>query len=106
MGNDSPVDVVSQKIAVREAVAVGDHRGFRVLAKIPVILRAAAAVVLAAITVCACATSVPSASPPSPSRTPSASPAPTPSQRPGTGNPYGAMPRYWAQEAATVTGPC
>jgi hypothetical protein len=73
------VDAQSQNIAVRDGTAAGDHRGFRVLSKIPAI-GPTAACMLAAVAVCACATSVPSASPPSPSLNLSASAAPA---RPG-----------------------
>jgi hypothetical protein len=79
------VDIVSQNMAVRDGTVADDHRGsglWRVLAKIPVILRTAAGCVLPAVAVCACATSVPSASPPSPTRTPSASATPSSSSGP------------------------
>jgi hypothetical protein len=82
MGNDSPVDIVSRNMAVREVAATADCRGFRVRAKIPVVLRMAAACLLQAVAVCACAASVPSASPPSRPRTPSVSLTPSPPPKP------------------------
>jgi Spherulation-specific family 4 len=70
---------MSQNAAAGEAAAAGGHRALRALARVPVILRAAAACVLPAVAVCACATTAASATPPSPSRTPSVSPTRAPS---------------------------
>ena len=76
-----------------------DHRGFRVLAKIPVMLRTAAAVLLPVIAACACGTGVPSGS----SAQPSPSAAPPPSASSAQPSPSAAPPQ---PSAAKTAGGC
>ncbi len=112
MGNDAPVDVVSQNMAVGKTGAAGEHRGFRVLDKIPIILRAAVAIALPAIAVCACGTSARPAALASPSRPPSASaapsPAPSPKPRPRSRRPRAvpaSSPSRQPSPAPALSGP-